>query len=465
MWFLLKQKSSVFAGKDIGTRVELDEADAAPFLTSGVLEKSATDPVKDAMAEVLKGFREDCAKTVMDAFADGLKAAQAQMAKGGVTVPGFTGAKDLTIDGNERYGFDNLGDFSQHVKAACNNGASMSEKLEKYVNAMEVQIKAASGMNETVGEEGGFTIPPVWSDQIKEKVFAEDSILASTDAYTATVGNTMSFHVLREDSRADGSRHGGLLAYWAGEAAQMTKTKPLFDELALKLNKLHVLAYMTDELMEDGPMLGQYLTRKAGEAIKFKGSDAVIEGDGIGKPLGILSGACLIKYTRTITLANGGGICSDDVIGMKARLHASMWANSAWYINQEVEPDLMKMSIGVKNVLGTENVGGLPAYMPPNGLSASPYGTLFGRPVIPVEYCSARNTAGDIILANFKDGYVTLAKGGVKSAMSMHLRFDYDETAFRFTYRMAGQPWWPKALTPFKGTNTLSPFVTLTTAA
>jgi hypothetical protein len=43
----------------------------------------------------------------------------------------------------------------------------------------------------------------------------------------------------------------------------------------------------------------------------------------------------------------------------------------------------------------------------------------------------------------------------------MHLRFDYDETVFKFTLRMDAQPLWDVPLTPFKGTNTQSPFVAL----
>ena len=57
-----------------------------------------------------------------------------------------------------------------------------------------------------------------------------------------------------------------------------------------------------------------------------------------------------------------------------------------------------------------------------------------GRPVIPIEYCSAVGTVGDIILADMSQ-YVTISKGSLESAMSIHLRFDYAEEAFRFIFR------------------------------
>ena len=36
----------------------------------------------------------------------------------------------------------------------------------------------------------------------------------------------------------------------------------------------------------------------------------------------------------------------------------------------------------------------------------------------------------------------------------MHVRFDYDESTFRFIFRVDGQPWWSAPLTPYKGSST-----------
>jgi hypothetical protein len=46
---------------------------------------------------------------------------------------------------------------------------------------------------------------------------------------------------------------------------------------------------------------------------------------------------------------------------------------------------------------------------------------------------------------------------------SIHVFFDYDMTAFKFVFRMGGQPWWSSALAAKNGTNTYSPFVALQT--
>ena len=41
----------------------------------------------------------------------------------------------------------------------------------------------------------------------------------------------------------------------------------------------------------------------------------------------------------------------------------------------------------------------------------------------------------------------------------------YGERAFRWMYRVNGRPKWKSALTPFKGSNTQSPYITLATRA
>ena len=43
---------------------------------------------------------------------------------------------------------------------------------------------------------------------------------------------------------------------------------------------------------------------------------------------------------------------------------------------------------------------------------------------------------------------------------SIHLYFDYDKTAFKFTFYMDIQPWWPETFKPRYG-DEQSPYVTL----
>jgi HK97 family phage major capsid protein len=140
---------------------------------------------------------------------------------------------------------------------------------------------------------------------------------------------------------------------------------------------------------------------------------------------------------------------------MWSRMWARSRSNAIWTINQDCEPQLYAMS----QVIGT---AGVPVYLPANGISGRPYGMLFGQPVVPLEYNDTLGTEGDIVLADYSQ-YVVADKGGVQAASSMHVAFLTDEMVFRITYRVDGEPIWHAPLTPFKGTNTLSPFITLAT--
>jgi HK97 family phage major capsid protein len=88
--------------------------------------------------------------------------------------------------------------------------------------------------------------------------------------------------------------------------------------------------------------------------------------------------------------------------------------------------------------------------------------TILGRPVIFTEYCSSIGTVGDVLLCVWSE-YLAGILQGIQTAESMHVRFENNERAFRFTIRQAGEPWWRSALTPANSTNTLSPFVAIGT--
>ena len=69
----------------------------------------------------------------------------------------------------------------------------------------------------------------------------------------------------------------------------------------------------------------------------------------------------------------------------------------------------------------------------------------------------------DIILADFKNGYVIADKGPAQNAWSLHIRFLYDESVFRSVYRVDGQGTLASPVTPYGSGDTLSHFLTLET--
>ena len=351
-------------------------------------------------------------------------------------------------------------------KKAAMPWASLGEQLKAvYVAATQPHRtderlkaqKAILGANETVPSDGGFLVQPNFSSEIFRAATEVGQVVPRVRRIPIGAGaNGLIMNAVDETSRATGSRWGGVQAYWAAEGDTATATKPKFRQMELKLNKLMAVMYATDELLADTTALGAIAQQALSEEITWTAENAIFRGTGAGQPVGIIGHASTVSVAKE-TNQPAATILVNNIFKMWARMWSRSRANAVWFINQDIEPQLLALEFPV----GT---GGMPAYMPPGGLSQSPYGTLLGRPIIPVEYASTLGTVGDIILADLTQ-YVMIDKGGIQAAESMHVQFLTDQMAYRWTYRLDGQPAWRTTLTPANGSATLAPFVTLATRA
>jgi HK97 family phage major capsid protein len=315
----------------------------------------------------------------------------------------------------------------------------------------------ALGANVGVPSDGGFLLETDYTAGLWQRAYESGSLLQR--AFKVPIGDDASSVKIKgvdETSRATGSRWGGVRAYWVAEAGTLTASRPRFRDLEFAPKKLAVLVYATSEMLRNPATLEGVVNQVVPQEIAWMSEDAMVRGDGVGKPQGILASAALISVAAEAAQA-ATTIVSENISKMWARMWARSRANAVWLINQDCEPQLDQLSVQV-------GVGGVPVYMPAGGLSEAPYGRLKGRPVIPVEYCSTLGTVGDIMLVD-PSQYAVSDRGNIRAASSIHVQFLTDETAFRFIYEIDGQSLWSAELTPANGTNTLSPFVALATRA
>lgn len=314
--------------------------------------------------------------------------------------------------------------------------------------------KAPTGLGELIPSAGGFLVGTDRAGSIMGRTYQVGELLRRVDMVGISAGsNAMTFYGEDETSRATGSRRGGIRFYWAAEAAEKLASKPKFREMELKLHKAIGLVYATDELLADASALEGWIMNNLPEELAFGVEDAIIRGTGAGQPLGILNSGSLVTVAAEVGQA-ATTIVAENISNMYAR----RWLGGRDYIwlhNQDIEPELDNLAYPV----GT---GGALVYMPPGGLADAAYGRLKGRSAVPSEYPATLGTTGDLILADMSQ-YQMIDKGGIESASSIHVRFVYDETVFRFVYRVDGQPKWDAPLTPYQGTNTVSPFVVVAT--
>ena len=354
-------------------------------------------------------------------------------------------------------GFDNIGEQLQAI-ANASHPESRFENIDKRLFWLQERggnpknETRQSGANEAVASEGGYLVQKDFNDTILERTYAIGEIASRvTRQAIGPNANGLKFNIIDESSRANGSRWGGVRAYWTAEAAALTASQPTFAQVELTLNKLTALFYATEELLMDQTALAGLVERVVPEEISFKVEDAILDGTGSGQPLGITNSAA------NVTIAKESGQTATTIVAANVeKIWQRCWGPSrstaVWLINQDCEQQLMAMADANNNAI----------YLPPLGLSDTPFSRIMNRPVLTSEYCATLGTVGDIRLIDFSQ-YMLIDKGAVRGDSSMHVRFLYDERAFRWMYRCDGQPMWNNPLTPYNGSNTLSPFLDLAT--
>lgn len=322
------------------------------------------------------------------------------------------GADRVTKD--PKRGFANSGEFYSTVIGSKNGP---DQRL----------IKA--GLMEKFGEDGGFLIPEDFRSNIQKKVMGDESLLAKTTQFV-TASNNLSLPV-HEVAPWDST--AGIQAYWDGEGASATESKDKFGEMSMRLHKLTALVKVTEELMEDAPLLESWINAQAPGAIVQKINSAILKGSGAGQPLGILSSGFKIKVAKEVGQA-ADSVVWENINKMLGALAPASLSRAVWILNPAILPLLRLMTFG------TGGANPVPVYLPATGVAGAPFGTLFGLPIMPMMGgVKAVGDEGDIMLCDFSYYFTAIKGGGVKAAMSSHVYFEQSINALKFTQRIAGQ--------------------------
>ena len=349
----------------------------------------------------------------------------------------LAGARPRSED-DPNAGFRNTADFAVAVHQASRPGARMDERLAALYAA------PSNFHQETGGTSGeGFLVPTAFRDTIWGLVNEGDDLLNMVNVEPT---NSNSVGLLADETTPWGAT--GIVARWRAEATQMTPSKLDLDARQVRLHELYAFVIATEELLQDAPRLESRITQRAAEAIRYKASDAIMWGTGAGQPLGIMNAGSLVTQTKetgqaaaTLTAANVAKLFS-RIIGA---------GRSVFLMNQDVFPQLATMTLGDQ-----------PIWTPPaSGIVNAPGGFLFGRPIRFSEHSETLGTLGDVVLFNPDGYYATQRTGGPQFASSMHLYFDYNMQAFRWTFRLGGMPLLSAAVSPDRGSTTKSHFVAL----
>lgn len=343
--------------------------------------------------------------------------------------------------------------FRPHADSHFRSLGEQLQSIARYYLTKGTQqdsrlVRAPTGAGEVDPTGGGFLVQTDFSASVFMLAHDMGDILSRVNKLPISANaNGLKIPGVDETSRANGSRWGGVTSNWAAEGVAGVESRPKFRLIEFDLKKLISKMTATDELLADAPLLASIASQAFAEEVTFRTEDAIFRGTGAGQPFGIINSPALISVAKQNGQATGT-IVRENIDNLWARLLPRSLKNCVWLINQDAWPNLNQLNQAV----GT---GGALVYLPPGGLSASPYSTLYGRPVISNEYSSALGAPGDIMLVDL-GMYTLIDKGGVQFATSMHVAFDTDEMRFRITYRVDGQPMLPAPITPYQGTLTKS---------
>jgi HK97 family phage major capsid protein len=414
---------------------------------SEVPEINQTNPNKENTMDANVMFTKEQFDEIKASFAADAKKATAEGIETALkSLPAINKGEVSVIKDEADKPFEKMGMYLGAVKQA-----TLTQGRECHPRLKALNMKAL-GANELIGSEGGFLLEPSFAAGLLTPVHEAGPF--SSRCAQLEIGpnaNGITVRAVDETSRADCYRWGGILGYRLAEAGTKLPVFPTFRLVELRLKKYAVLCYATDELLQDTTALAGIIQQGCSEELDFMVNDDILNGLGAAGPLGILASGALVSVGKEAGQL-AATVVTQNVFKMWARLHPRSKGNAVWFINTDVTPQLYQLSLSV----GT---GGMPMYMAPGSLPNAPSGALLGRPVVETEFNATLGTQGDIVLADMSQ-YAMIDRD-VQAASSIHVQFLTDQVAYRFVYRCDGQPKIAKPLTPYKGSGTLSPFVTL----
>ena len=323
---------------------------------------------------------------------------------------------------DRKLGHKSLGCWAQAVRIA-----STDESFQRRLHEA-----ATTYGSESVGADGGFVMPTAFSDALLARV-SEESLMQ----YCSIVrpeANTCKLPIDVDPLH----NPSGIDVQWTTEGASLTEVKPALKCIGIDLPRLRGLAPVSDELLEDAPGLDVYLRERLARCLVYAINYGIVQGLGVGQPLGILNSPALISA------AAEGGQTADTIVAenlrkMKARLPGQSHTSpgTVWIVHPDCWQDL------------TEDTN--------QGFWND--GRLFNHPVVCTEACNEIGDVGDIVLADLHE--YALLRREPQQVWSIHMYFDNGVSAFRYTIRIDGQPMWTAAVTSRDGSTTRSPYVAL----
>ena len=304
-------------------------------------------------------------------------------------------------------------------------GRASDEYKGSFWNAMRVKAPMPSVLNalqEGTDSEGGYLVPDEFERTLVEALEEEN------------VFRTLA-HVIRTSS---GDRKIPVVASkgsasWVDEEGAYQESDDAFSQVSIGAYKLGTMIKVSEELLADSVFdLEAYISKEFARRIGAREEESFFNGDGKGKPLGILAATGGAEVG--VTAASATAITADEVIDLFYSLKAPYRKNAVWLLNDATVKQIRKL----KDTTGQ--------YLWQPSLVAGTPDTILGRPVKTSAFMpTAATGAKTIVFGDFKYYWIADRQGRTFKKLS-ELYAANGQVGFMGTQRVDGKLILPEAV-------------------
>ena len=284
------------------------------------------------------------------------------------------------------------------------------------VGAMaELDIEEQRALSRATGAAGNFLVPTDMEAAIIRAERFIGSIASLSNVIDTDSGESLNVAV--------NSAHGA--AVWTAENAALTPSDETFAQVALNAYKATRKIIVSTELLEDSAFdLEGLLAQEFGESIGVLEETAYVNGDGIGKPQGILPNITAI----TAAVGNTTTFNYSALVTLVFTVPQQYRQNAAFIVSDAAARNLYLMVDGQSRPLWNVNV----ALNGPDTFLGYP---IYTHPDMPAPAASAKS----IMFGDFRRAYTIRRVRGFSIVRQNELHSDNDQIGFKGTERVDGR--------------------------
>ena len=304
-------------------------------------------------------------------------------------------------------------------------GRASDEYKGSFWNAMRVKAPMPSVLNalqEGTDSEGGYLVPDEFERTLVEAL-EEENVFRTLAHVIKTSSGDRKIPVVASKGTAS----------WVDEEGAYTESDDAFSQVSIGAYKLGTMIKVSEELLADSVFdLEAYISKEFARRIGAREEESFFNGDGKGKPLGILAAAGGAEVG--VTAASATAITADEVIDLFYSLKAPYRKNAVWVLNDATVKQIRKL----KDTTGQ--------YLWQPSLVAGTPDTILGRPVKTSAFMpTAAAGAKTIAFGDFKYYWIADRQGRTFKKLS-ELYAANGQVGFMGTQRVDGKLILPEAI-------------------